>query len=88
LRSRSRQSGSLCTGSEISHFEIVESDKASASDEACEDENSKFVGTIGLPNDSASWPVFMRRNVRNYLTQREEPPTVTSQQKSSTEKRE
>ena len=25
--------------------------------------------------------------VRNYLTQRDEPPTVTSQKKSSTEKR-
>jgi len=87
LRSHNRRSGSLCTESEISHFEIVESNKAGASDEACEDENSKFVGTVGLPNDSATWPVFMSRNVRNYLTQRDEPPTVTSQKKSSTEKR-
>jgi len=33
------QSGSLCTGSETSHFQIVESDKeeAGASDETCED---------------------------------------------------
>jgi len=30
----------------------------------------------------------MSRNVRNYLTQRDEPPTVKLQQKSSTEKRE
>jgi len=80
--------GSLYTGSEISHFEIVESDKAGASDEACEEENSKFVGIIRLPNDSATWPVFMSRNVRNYVTQRDEPPAVTSQLKSSTEKRE
>jgi len=82
------QSGSLCTGNEISHFEIVESDKAGASDEACEDENSKFVGTIGLANDSATWKVVMSRNVRNYLAQRDEPPAVTSQQKFSSEKHE
>jgi len=33
------QSGSLCAGSETSHFQIVESDKgeAGASDETCED---------------------------------------------------
>jgi len=45
------QSGFFCTRSEISHFEIVESDKEggySASDEACEDGSSKFVRTIGL----------------------------------------
>jgi len=45
------QSGSFCTRSEISHFEIVESDKEgsyNASDEAYEDESSKFVRTIGL----------------------------------------
>ena len=58
-----------CTGNEISRFEIVESDKAGAFDEACEDANSKFVGTTDLPNDSTTWPVFMSRNVRNYLTQ-------------------
>jgi len=34
---------------EISHFEIVESDNdVDTSDEACEDENEKYVGTVGL----------------------------------------
>jgi len=41
------QSGSLCTGSDTSSFESVDFDKEaassdSASDEACEQENSKF----------------------------------------------
>jgi len=49
------QSGSLRTRSEMSHFEIVESDKkeAGASDEACENENSSFVRTIALTNNSS-----------------------------------
>jgi len=45
-------------------------------------ENSKFCGTIGLTNDSATWPVVVSRNVRNYilyLAQRDEPPTVTTE---------
>ena len=42
-------------------FEIVEFDKdeswsASASDETCEHENSKNVGTVGLTNTPATWP--------------------------------
>jgi len=42
-------------------------------------ENLKFVGTTGLTNDSATWPVVVSRNVRNYLAQRDEPPTVTTE---------
>jgi len=42
-------------------------------------ENSTIVGTIGLSNDSATWPVVVSRNVRNYLDQRDEPPTVTTE---------
>jgi len=41
------QSGSLCAGSDVSRYESVDSDKEgtssdNASDEACEQENSKF----------------------------------------------
>jgi len=46
--------------------------ETSASDEACEDENSKFVGTIG--NDPATWPGVKSRKVRGYLAQREPQP--------------
>jgi len=52
------QSGSLCTGSDTSRFKSGDSDNEGrnlvecASDEACEQENSKF----GLPNDSAIYP--------------------------------
>jgi len=47
------QNGSLRTGLEISHFEIVEFDKEGsssigASDEACKHEIQKIFGTIGL----------------------------------------
>jgi len=57
------QSGSLRTRSEISHCEIIESDKersrsASASDESYVQENSKFYWTIGWTNDPATWPVI------------------------------
>ena len=41
----------------------------SASDEACEDENSKIVRT----NDPATWPGVMGWNVRGYLARRESP---------------
>ena len=57
--------------------------EASASDEACEDENSKFVGTIGLTNGPATCPGVKSRKVRNYLTQRE----PQSQQRFSPETR-
>jgi len=65
---------------EISHFELVESatKEAGASDESCEDENSKIVVNIGLTNDSATWLVVMSRNVRNYLAQGDESSTVTT----------
>jgi len=33
---------------------LTKKDAYNASDEACEDENSKFVGTIGLTNDPAT----------------------------------
>ena len=50
-------SGRLCTRSEVSHLVIVESDrkKASPSDKPCEDENSKFVGIIGLTTHPATY---------------------------------
>jgi len=51
--------------------------EAGESDETCV--NGKFVGTIGLTNDSATWPVVVSRNVRNYLAQRDEPPIVTTE---------
>jgi len=77
------QSGSLCTGSDISHFEIAESHKegtssVNASDEACEDENSKIVGTNGSTNDPATWSGVMCRNVRGSLA-RIGPPTITTE---------
>jgi len=43
------------------------SDSAGASDEACEDENSKFVGTSGLTNDSATCPGVTSRNEFNLI---------------------
>ena len=46
------------------------------SDEACENENSKFVGTIALTNNSATWPFVMSWNFWNYLAQRDEPCTA------------
>jgi len=47
--------------------------KAGPSDEACEYENSKFVGTIGLTNGLPSWTGVISRNVMDYLAKREEP---------------
>jgi len=41
--------------------------KASASDEACPDENSKFVGTNGLTNNPATCPRVKSWKVRDYL---------------------
>ena len=46
---------------------LTKKEAYSASDEACEDDNSKFVGTIGLTNDPGTWPGVMGRKVRNYL---------------------
>ena len=62
------QRGSLCTRSEVSHFERVESKEgsssAAASDESYEHENSQFAGAIGWTNNPATWPDVMNRNVR------------------------
>ena len=44
--------------------------EAIAFDEACDDKNSKFVGTIGLTNDAATCPGPLSRKVRGYLAQR------------------
>jgi len=57
--------------------------KASAPDEACEDENSKFVGTIGLTNDPATCQGVKSWKGRDYLAQSE----PHSQQKYSPETR-
>ena len=52
----------------ISKFSSLTKKEAySASAEACEDENSKFVGTIGSTNDPATWPGVMGRKVGNHL---------------------
>jgi len=40
--------------------------------------------TSGLTNHSATWPVVMSQNVRNYLAQGGKPAKATSQQKFST----
>ena len=40
---------------------------------ACEDENSKFLGTIALTNGSPALRSVIGRNVRDYLVQRETP---------------
>ena len=79
------QSGRLCTRSEVSRLVIVESDRkeASASDEPCEDENSKFVGIIGLTKHPTACLGVKSRNVRHCLAQRE----LQSQQKFSPETR-
>ena len=42
--------------------------EASASDEACEDENRKFVGTNGLKNDPATCPGVQSRKVKKRTT--------------------
>jgi len=47
--------------------------KAGPSDEACGDENSKFVATIGLTNGLPSWTGIIGRNVMDYLAKREQP---------------
>jgi len=52
--------------------------EANASNEACEDENSKFVGTIGLTNGSPAWPGVIGWNVRDYFAKRE-LPTITKE---------
>jgi len=77
------QRGSVCTRSQVSHFESVESDKeesssAGASDEPYEHENSKFAGTIEWTNRPATWPGVINRNVRGYLIQIG-PPTITTE---------
>jgi len=46
---------------------LTKKEAYSASDEACEDENSRFVGTIGLTNDPTTWPGVMGGKVRDYL---------------------
>jgi len=50
---------------------ILTKKEASASDEVCEEQNLKFVGTIGLTNDPATCPGVKSRKVRDYLAQRE-----------------
>jgi len=78
-----RQSGSLCTGSETSHFQIVESDKKGSWciwwDLRGLKLKFKICRNYWITNDSAAWPVVMSRNGRNYLAQRDEPPTVTTE---------
>ena len=54
------QRGSLCTRTEVSHFESVEytkkgSSSAGAFADSYEHENSKVAGSIGWTNDPATW---------------------------------
>jgi len=58
------QRGSLCTRSEVSHFESVGYDK----------EGSSSAGA----SDPAAWPGVMNWNVRGYLIQIG-PPTITTE---------
>ena len=45
--------------------------EASISDEACEDENSNFVGAIALTNYPTTCPGVKSRKLWDYLAQRE-----------------
>jgi len=64
---------SLCTKSELSHFEGVESDKEGSSlasaPESYEHKNFKFGGTIGWASNPATWPGVMNWNARCVLIQ-------------------
>jgi len=77
------QSGRLCIGSETSRFQIVESDKKGSWciwwDLRGLKLKFKICRNSWITNDSATWPVVITRNGRNYLAQRDEPPTVTTE---------
>jgi len=76
------ESGSLCTRSEIIHFEIVESSKKEARPlvhlmRLARTKIQRIFRTIGSTNDPATWPGVMSRKVRGYLAQRR-PLTITT----------